>query len=309
MLVSMTPLLMSCQKPEAEKQVGGKWWSQLPRPEWQKMPRVAVAQKVEWYEVYQAQPDVFAIYEPGHWQEAIAYLITGNKKALLFDTLLGIGDIKSVVEQLIDLKIIVLNSHSHFDHIGGNHQFEIIYGLDNAYSRKSAQGLANQEARRFVEPGSIWKPTPAAFSPETYHIEPYIISKTVKDGDRIDLGGRELEIVESPGHAPDALCLLDRRNRLLFTGDTFYLAPLYAQLPGSDFSAYARTAQRLSALSDQVDWLLPGHNVTNVPASYLPKLDEAFQAIQNKTAVYKDLKSTREYVFGEFSILTNYERD
>lgn len=303
-LLTISLLLPACQKPDAEKQADEKkWWSQLPRPEWQKMQRFKVSQEGDWYEVYQPQPSVFAIYEPGHWQEAIAYLIVGDQKSLLFDTLLGIGDIKHVVSQLTDLEVIVLNSHSHFDHIGGNHQFEIIYALDNVYSQKSAHGLDNQKARRFVEPGSIWKPTPAAFSPETYHIEPYMITKTVKDGDCIDLGGRELEIVESPGHAPDALCLLDRENRLLFTGDTFYLAPLYAQLPGSDFDAYARTAHRLSGLAEQVDWLLPGHNVTNVPASYLQKLDEAFQAIQNRTAAYKDRDGAREYAFGKFSIM------
>lgn len=54
----------------------------------------------DWFEVYRIQPDLYAIYEPGHFQEVISYLITGREKALLVDTGLGMGNIRQVVEQL-----------------------------------------------------------------------------------------------------------------------------------------------------------------------------------------------------------------
>lgn len=80
------------------------------------------------------QPDVLAIYEPGQFEEVISYLIIGDQRALLFDTGLGIGNIRSVVDPLTELPVLVLNSHSHYDHIGGNHLFERIYGPDYPYA-------------------------------------------------------------------------------------------------------------------------------------------------------------------------------
>lgn len=54
-------------------------------------------------------------------------LIVGKEKALLFDTGYGIGDLKQVVKSITELPIIVVNSHGHLDHMGGNYQFEETY--------------------------------------------------------------------------------------------------------------------------------------------------------------------------------------
>ena len=54
-------------------------------------------------------------------------LIIGKTKALLFDTGIGVEDYKSTIKKLTDLPLIVINSHGHFDHIGGNTQFEQVF--------------------------------------------------------------------------------------------------------------------------------------------------------------------------------------
>ena len=71
-----------------------------------------------WFVVYVVDPGVFAITEPYQFQEVISYLILGTDRGLLFDTGLGIGNIRKVVDQLTDLDVVVLNSHTHYDHIG-----------------------------------------------------------------------------------------------------------------------------------------------------------------------------------------------
>ena len=81
------------------------WWDSLPRPAWSQFEKID--QDQDWFEVYLVQPGIYAIYEPGQFDEVISYLITGSEKALLFDTGLGIGDIKKVVEKLTDLEIFV----------------------------------------------------------------------------------------------------------------------------------------------------------------------------------------------------------
>jgi glyoxylase-like metal-dependent hydrolase (beta-lactamase superfamily II) len=258
------------------------WWDSLPRPEWSAFERID--QDQDWFEVYRIADGVFAIYEPGQFEEVISFLITGADRALLFDTGLGIGDMRRVVEQLTDLDVVVLNSHTHYDHIGGNHQFDTIYGRDTEYTRGRAAGSPPEAVAEFLEEGWVWKPLPEGFVIREFRSRPFRITRIVDEGDVIDLGGRRLEILSTPGHAPDAICLLDRDNRLLLTGDSFYLAPLYTHLEGSDFLDYANTAARLAGLADDIDAAMTSHNVPVVEPAYMTALGDAFAAIETGTA-------------------------
>ncbi len=69
-----------------------EWCSALPRPEYKNLERVPVSDP--WFEVYKVAPAVLAIYEPHQAEEIISYLIVGEKRALLFDTGMGIGDLQ-----------------------------------------------------------------------------------------------------------------------------------------------------------------------------------------------------------------------
>ncbi|MBT8135620.1 MAG: MBL fold metallo-hydrolase [Gammaproteobacteria bacterium] len=279
-----------------------RWWSALPRPAWQQFARVEQSQ--DWFEVYRVADGVLAIYEPGQFEEVISYLITGTQRALLFDTGLGFADMRRLVAELTNLEVVVLNSHTHYDHIGGNHAFATVFGVDTGYTRSRANGLDHDEVSFAVGPGWIWKPLPPGFDAASYAIASYQIDRFVRDGQRIDLGGRVLEVLLTPGHAPDALCLLDRANRLLFTGDTFYLAPLYTHLEGSDFTQYANTARRLAGLAGEVELLMPGHNEPALSAHYLQLLERAFNDIAAGRPDYTETDGHRQYDFGGFSIIT-----
>jgi glyoxylase-like metal-dependent hydrolase (beta-lactamase superfamily II) len=277
------------------------WWEELPRSDWIKFEEVKQSQ--EWFEVYKPLPGIYAIWEPGHLEKVISYLIIGSKKSLLFDTGLGIGDIKRVVDGLADSEIVVLNSHTHWDHIGGNYQFNNIYGIDTDFTKINSQGKSNDEIKQKVIGDKIWKKTPNSFSVGNYHIKPFRIRHAIKDKEKIDLGDRLLEIIFTPGHSPDSICLLDSDNRYLFTGDTFYLSALYAHLPGSDFEAYFRSASQLASIAESVDKLLPSHKVTSIDSTYLKKMYKAFRAIKEKSASFAISHGNREYLFENFSII------
>jgi glyoxylase-like metal-dependent hydrolase (beta-lactamase superfamily II) len=277
------------------------WYDALPRAAWSEFPKIEQSQ--DWFEVYQVLPNVFAIYEPGQFEEVISYLIVGSERALLFDTGLGIGDMGRVVSELTDRGPIVLNSHTHYDHVGGNHQFEEIYGTDTEYTKGNARGRSHNDVKEFVGEGWIWKPLPDGFSPDAYHMEPFTIDTTVTDGHKIELGGRTLEVLLTPGHAPDSLCLLDRENRLLFMGDTFYPASLYAHLHGSDFEQYVLTATRLASLQNDVDFILPAHNEPLLESGYLVRFRDAFHTITDPKTSFVITDGNREYSFEDFSII------
>ena len=278
------------------------WWDNLPRPEWKAFQQIKT--NSIWFEVYQITPNIIAIYEPGQFEEVISYLIIGDEKALLWDTGTGIGDMKKLIEQLTDLELIVLNSHTHYDHVGGNHQFENIYGLQNKFTDKNAHGKSHKIAKEFISGDWIWKPTPPTFSKEKYELKPFKINKFIKHQDQIDLGGITLEILQTPGHTPDAICLIDRKNRLLFTGDTFYPAPLYAHFGESNVDTYLETANYLASLMVEVDHILPSHNHPWMSSIYLQRMADAFQQIKDEKGEYVETEGAKEYQFEGFSILT-----
>ena len=253
------------------------WWESLPRPVYASLERVDVDDG--WFEVYRVVPGVTAIYEPGHFEEAIAYLIEGRDRAVLFDTLLGIGNIRRVVDRLTSLDVLVVNSHTHPDHIGGDPLFDAVAVLDSDFARERlAAGTGSLS--RLISEDSVWKPLPDGFDRETYAIPPIAPTRFLNDGDVIDLGGRTLEVLATPGHTPDSLCLIDRGNRLLFTGDTLYPATMYAHTRDADFETYHASAQRLGALESDVDVVLPGHNEARVDAEILGRFARAFEAIR-----------------------------
>ncbi len=282
-----------------------EWWLDLPRPEWASYERVATSQN--WFEVYKIADGIFAIYEPGQYEEVISFLLQGTDRALLFDTGLGIGNIRAVVDELTNSDVVVVNSHTHYDHIGGDYQFNRIFARDLDYSKRNAAGIGHEDMAEWVSDGWTWKPLPEGFAREAYVSHPFNITDVISEGDKIDIGGRTLEVLLTPGHAPDSICLIDRQNRLLLTGDTFYLAPLYTHIEGSSFSDYAKSASRLAALSGEVDTVLTSHNVPVVSSMYLDRLGAAFTAIANNTVSFEITDGNREYFFDGFSIITKNE--
>jgi Metallo-beta-lactamase superfamily len=149
------------------------WCRALPRPEYKSLKRVPVSDA--WFEVYKPAPGVFAIYEPHQAEETIGYLIVGQKRALLFDTGMGISDIKKVTTELTKLPIIVLNSHTHDDHVGGNWQFDTVYGMDTDFTRKDAQG-SREDAQAEITADQICGSLPKGFDPKAYVTRPWKIT-------------------------------------------------------------------------------------------------------------------------------------
>jgi len=254
-----------------------EWCRPLPRPEYRTLERVPISDP--WYEVYKPAAGVFAIYEPHQSEETISYLILGDKRAMLFDTGMGISDLKKVTAELTKLPIIVLNSHTHDDHVGDNWEFETIYGMDTDFTRQNARG-SREDAQAEVTPDQICGALPKGFDAKTYVTRPWKITSYIHDGEKIDLGGRTLEVIATPGHTPDAISLLDRANGLLFTGDTYYPAPIWLYRPETDLDAYAASIRRLAALAPQVKLVLGAHNVPVASPSVLPRLVPAFDAVR-----------------------------
>jgi glyoxylase-like metal-dependent hydrolase (beta-lactamase superfamily II) len=278
-----------------------EWCRQLPRLEYSKLERVLKDEP--WFEIYRIRPGVFALYEPKQFEEVISYLILGEKRALLFDTGLGVGKISAAVARLTSLPVTVINSHTHFDHVGGNAEFQDVWNRDLPYTRQNMQGESNVYSSDALAPERLCGALPSGTNSKSYSIRPWKSTHTLHDGERVDLGGRELEVIYTPGHTPDSLTLLDRKNGLLFTGDTFYPGPIYLFTPETDFATYERSVARLATLGPEIKLLLPAHNVPVAEPVYLERLADAVRQVQSGKAKGRVTEGHAEYAFDGFSLL------
>ncbi len=278
------------------------WCHDLPRVVYANLKRVNVSNN--WFEVYRLDNDVFAIYEPHQWQEVISYLILGREKALLFDTGNGIGKISEIVNQLTILPVVVLNSHTHFDHIGGNAEFRDILAMDTDYTRNNVAGYSNELVREEVSEEAICGSLPAEINPETYYTQPFTVKTFIKDGYKIDLGGRILEVLSTPGHTPDAISLLDLDLGLLWVGDIYYKGPIWLFVPETNLDEFYNSVNRLCNIVPYLSTLYTAHNSPIAQPQSLYALRKALINVQNGTNSGKAISGGRvEYFFQGFSLI------
>ena len=187
----------------------------------------------------------YAIGEPHYYQQNYSYLIIGQTRAVLFDSGSGTRDISGVVKNLTNLPITVVVSHLHFDHLGGISPFTDVAMIDLPETRADVSGGLFKPSR-YEYMGFFDGRTAPSFR----------VSKWLLPGAIIDLGGRTLRVLSTPGHTPSSVALFDASNRRLFIGDFIYPTTLYAFLPGASLSAYQATARRLLEMlpMDTVLW-------------------------------------------------------
>ncbi len=287
-----------------------RWQDALPRPIYQLLPKVPVPDQ-EWYDVYQVLPGVYAIYEPGHFQEVISFLIVGETGALLWDTGMGIAPIRPVVSALTALPLTVVNSHCHFDHVGGNWEFPQVYAYpDPVAANRAMAGYPATMLAPMLGPESLSKPLPDHFDPEGYRIRPWRMTP-LQPGLCFDLGGWRLHVLHTPGHTDDSIMLWDRERQILFTGDTVYPAALYAHY-GCDAYGYSRmnvythTMNRLSEMAPFLKVLCCSHNLPLVAPGILPRIRDAFLAVQKGTVHgLVDSEGLLRFDFEDFAIITS----
>ncbi len=279
------------------------WCDLIPRSTNRAFERIPVS---DWFDVYRVQEGVYALVEANQFQEAISYLIVGSRRVLLFDTGIGLVPIRPVVEQLTHLPVEVLNSHTHYDHVGGNAEFDAIMATDLPYTRANERGFPHSALAGEVAPESFCHGAPAGADTAAFRTRRWMPSRIIADGDTIDLGGTVLEVLQVPGHTPDAVALLDRARGLLWTGDTYYDGPIWLYVPETDLDAYEQSIARLAALVPRLHRLLPAHNTVSADPSHLVLARDAIRRVRAGAVQGEVLSENRvEFRFGEFGILTS----
>ena len=276
-LILIILALSNCKHKPSPAESMADFCNKLPRPEYQSLNKIDFDS--DWFELYNVAPGVTAIYEPFQWQEVISYLIEGNDSALLFDTGNGIGDISKVIKFLTEKPVAILNSHSHYDHVGGNYSFNEIYGMNTEFTINRQKGHPNSEISIEASKQALCKELPKGITKENHIGRPYKISRFIENNHLINLGNRTLEVIHTPGHTPDAIILIDRKNKLMWTGDSYYSGPIWLFAQETNLHHYQQSLEIMISESKEIDWLLPAHNTPLAIPTLLPKVLQGIKDI------------------------------
>lgn len=162
-----------------------------------------------YFAVVQLDEKTFAIAEPYSSGHNFNYLILGNERALLFDAGVGHYDIRPVVTALTDLPLTFMPSHFHYDHTGQG-DWERVAIVDVPHVRQQAKGdkLTLSWGQHLGSAEGIDLPT-------------WSVDEWVAPNTSIDLGGRELVLLYTPGHTDNSVSLYDMDREVMFSGDFF----------------------------------------------------------------------------------------
>lgn len=260
----------------------------------------------EWFEVAHFPHDIIMIREPHHNEDVKSYLIEGAHDVAIVDTGMGVGDFAGLAASLSSRRPRVLQTHAHWDHFGASHHFDdvLVHSSEAAFLRegRSPQKLAAAFSGDAVNLSRL----PADFDPSA-GLPGCHPTGWLEDGGQIDLGGRILEIIHTPGHSPGGVTFLDRQARALVVGDLLYLGPMYVFFPDSDPAAFRESLRRVVAVLDVVETVYPAHGPAPIEPGDIVAIQQAFEEVwlgrppdAERSLLGYDVTA---YEFGEFSFL------
>lgn len=255
----------------------------------------------DWYEITNPSPGVFAILEPLQIERVLSYLIVGDERALLIDTGTGAGIMSALMATFTDLPLLVVNSHSHWDHIGSNHEFTDI-AIHQSEANELSYAYPPESIATYFSDSNLLGPLPPGRSIEIIRIGPSAPTRLLVGGEIFDLGGRALTALHTPGHSPGLLSFLDEQNGVLFSTDTAYPAPLHAFEDDTDLPTYIHSLELLADLAPSLQFVHPSHAADTMPAELLPKMRDALIEVHDGKTPDRVDQQKASYDYDGFAI-------
>lgn len=160
-----------------------------------------------------------------------------TKKTLIVDPSWDLDKVIDFISKNNLKPINIVNTHHHFDHTLGN----------DALSKRLKVPIMQHPS-----------------SGISHDID-------IDEGDTIRFGNSELSVWHTPGHSQDGICLLNRQQNIIFTGDTLFVGSCgRIDLPGGNVNELYHSLQRLSKLDDTYT-IYPGHNYGTAATSTIKK--------------------------------------
>lgn len=208
------------------------------------------ASSESWYRLIEMGDGVTLIDEPHiePFYRCNMWHVRGRDRDMIVDTGMGVVSLRDQVPLLSERPILAIASHTHFDHIGCHAEFDerLVHGAEEDILAHPTR--ANTLVDTYVSLDMFTKLPPDPFDPETYSVPPAPATWIVDDGDIIDLGDRQFEVIHTPGHSPGGIGLWEQASGIFISGDIVYDGPLVEDAYHSDMNDYIATMKRLLKL-------------------------------------------------------------
>ncbi|QHQ36935.1 MBL fold metallo-hydrolase [Algicella marina] len=221
-----------------------------------------------WYHATQLSERLWLITEPRVHPifSANMHLVLGRDGDLLIDSGMGVAPLRPFVDTLRperDKPLTLLSTHTHVDHIGAAHEFDIrlVHPLEAEALRRpepyslNAEEIPERLRRLFLDAGypPLWPLLVDAVPWKAYDVAAYELkgaepTRMVEDGDVVDLGDWHAEVLHLPGHSPGQVGLWEAETGTLFGADAIYDGPLIYDGAGMSVADYAATLRRIASL-------------------------------------------------------------
>ena len=249
----------------------------------------------KWFTLEQIDSDTLIISEYRHWEETHCYLLEGNERCLLIDTGLGICDISEEVKKLTDKPITAVATHIHWDHIGGHQYYPDFYAHEAELDWLNGGFPLSMETIRDMVTDRC--DLPEGYQVNTYQFFQGVPTRVLVDGDTINLGGRKITVLHTPGHSPGHLCFWEEGRGYLFTGDLVYKDTLFAYYPSTDPQAYLVSLEKTAALP--VKKILPAHHSLDIQPEIVSRMRDAFSQLKAEGRLHH---GSGTYDYGDWAV-------
>ena len=249
----------------------------------------------KWFSIDKIDGRTYIISEYRHWEETHCYLLNGTERSLLIDTGLGISNIYDEVVKLTNKPVTAVATHIHWDHIGGHKYFPDFYSHAEELDWLNGKFPLSLETIKemVIERCDL----PEGFNIADYEFFQGIPAKLLSDHDIIDIGGREIEVLHTPGHSPGHLGFWEKERVYLFTGDLVYKDTLFAYYPSTDPEAYLNSLEKISTL--HVKRVFPAHHSLDIQPEILIRMRDAFRRLKKDGALHH---GSGTFEFGDWAV-------
>jgi len=259
-----------------------------------------VAQR-PWFKVHHHGKGIIRIDEHGHRHRLNSYLVEGERDVAVIDAGMGFASFKELADTLSDRDPIVLLTHAHWDHVGDAWRYERVL-VHPSEADDLRAGTTNAQLQRWFDERHLFGVEyPPETDPKTRCIPGVEPTGFLNDGDIIDLGGRQLEVLHTPGHSVGSVSFLDRANRVIFTGDAVYAGTLLINFEGTDTEAYRDTFRKFAEIAPLIDEVYGAHMDAPMDARLLPVIHETYeQIVTGRIAPHRRSEQADIYKFDGF---------
>lgn len=209
------------------------------------------------------------VYRITDFLKDCCYLVIGDDRACLLDTLNGFGNIREVAENLTDKPLFVVLTHGHIDHGSGCVFFDEVWM--NHRDQHVFEDTCSIEFR-----AGFYTKNPLSRHIDVSEYNPIYTGeiKDIEDGQEFELGGVTIKMIAAPGHTQGMMVPLIKEERIIIFGDACGVGVLLGGPNSSCVSDYRQTLLKLKSFEDQYDRIFRNHGTFWSPKELLDNVIE-----------------------------------